>query len=128
MASNVNKFVNTFEKRSQRYESQLDGAQDKLNKCHESLEVCAKKAADVEKASDSLRSACKSIQEKLQCEAACESQRNEAELSRAKKVEEIKSAYTTEVNKKRENIEQGCKDKEAELVEKYKDDSTEGFV
>jgi len=79
-------------------------------------------------ASDSLRSACKSIQEKLQCEAACESQRNEAELSRAKKVEEIKSAYTTEVNKKRENIEQGCKDKEAELVEKYKDDSTEGFV
>lgn len=49
-------------------------------------------------------------------------------LNRAKKVEEIKEAFTADVNKKREQIEQGFKDKEEALMEQYKEDTTEGFV
>ena len=45
-----------------------------------------------------------------------------------KVVEEIKAAFTADVNKKREQIEQGFKDKEQQLMEKYKEETTEGFV
>lgn len=128
VGAEVSSFIRTFEKRESKYQSQIASSSENLKKTSAVIEACMARSQNVEKVHEGIKKASKSVQTLLECELRCETAREKARQEREQAHAAARQAFVDQINRKREEIEQQFKDKEAELVEKYKNAGTEGFV
>eukprot|EP00287_Rhodomonas_sp_CCMP768_P009127 CAMPEP_0196722224 /NCGR_PEP_ID=MMETSP1091-20130531/4623_1 /TAXON_ID=302021 /ORGANISM="Rhodomonas sp., Strain CCMP768" /LENGTH=239 /DNA_ID=CAMNT_0042063865 /DNA_START=3 /DNA_END=722 /DNA_ORIENTATION=+ len=128
MGANISGFVKVVEAKTPNLEGKMKTAGEGVNQSRQAHDECKAKAENISAATDAVRSLCKRVQEKLQCETTCKEKRDAATQERRSKVEEIKREHAAETNAKREKMEADFKQKEEALAQKYSSAETEGFV